>query len=297
MSKQKLLAHIVVLPRFFAAPFFGCAMLIGVILAGGSIAASSTLLAFICCMFLMAASHSANTLLDYSWTGLDKGEQRSVTKSYTGGCGVIAEGILTEKEVMVNSIGWFVLALIPGLLLVSTVTPYLIIPILLAPAVAVWYSWSKFNYTHELALASGVVVAVLLGAMSTGTGNYLKPMLVAIPISMIFSFGGLALDEWPDAKANLKKGVKSIAYKVYDYKIDLGTYLMIWFAYAYIFQTLLISIGILKSQTAITFVLVPVLIGCCVFLKSKVEFAKVAKAIVIAAACYPLLLLIGEVVG
>lgn len=299
MNKKKLKAHIVTLPRWFATPFFGSAMLLGVVLAGGQVLGLSTLFAFICCALLMASAHSLNSYLDYAWTGLDKGEEgdRSATKEYAAGCGLISAGILSENEVYNNAVGWFMLSLIPGVFLFSIVDFWIFIPIVLAPVAAIWYSAAKFNYTHELALASGVVIAVLLGAISAGTGNWLKPLLIALPISMIFSFAGLALDEWPDAEANLKKGVKSIAYKVWEFKIDLGTYLMTWVGFAYTFQVFLISIGYLKPMTALTFLAVPAMIGTVVFLKSNIEYSKIAHVFVISAALYPMLLLIGQAIG
>jgi len=296
MNKEKLLTHLVTLPRWFAAPFFGSAMLIGVNLAGGSIISTSTLLAFICCALLMASGHAANSFWDWQ-VGLDKGEERSVEKGYTGGCGVIAQGIVSVKGVILNSITCFVLALIPAIILSLRVGPNIFIPVIGGIAIPYFYTKGKFGWYHELMLASGVVVAVLIGTLSTGTGNYLKPLLVAIPITMIFSFGGLALDEWPDAEANLKKGVKSLAYKVYEYKIDLGAYLMLWFISAYIFQTFLIAIDMLKPLSMISFLTLPGFIACYVFLKSNIEFEKVAKVIVLIAALYPVLLFIGQILG
>lgn len=296
MNKEKLVAHLVTLPRPFAIPFFGCAMLAGVNLAGGSIRSLSTLLAFICCALLMASGHAANSFWDWQ-VGLDKGEERSVEKGYTGGCGVIARGIVSVRGVILNSIACFVLALIPAIILSLKVNPYIFILTIAGIAIPYLYTKGKFNYYHELMLASGVVVAVLMGAMSTGTGNYLEPLLVAIPISMIFSFAGLALDEWPDAEANLKKGVKSLAYKVYEYKIDLGAYLMLWFISAYVFQTFLIAINILKPLSMISFLTLPGFIVGYVFLKSSIEFEKVAKVIVLIAALYPVLLFMGQILG
>jgi len=296
VNKEKLIAHLVTLPRWFAIPFFGCALLMGVNLAGGYIISTSTLLAFICCVLLMASGHAANSFWDWH-VGLDKGEERSIEKGYTGGCGVIAQGIVSVKEVILNSFICFALALIPAAILSLRIGSYIFIPVIIGMIIPYLYTRGKFSYYQELMLASGVVVAVLIGAISTGTGNYFKPLLVSLPISMIFSFGGLALDEWPDAEANLKKGVKSLAYKVYEYKIDLGAYLMLWFGSAYIFQTFLIAINILKPLSMISFLTLPGFIAGYVFLKSNIEFEKVAKVIVLIAALYPVLLFIGQVLG
>jgi len=293
---KKLKAHLITAPRPFATPFFGLALLIGVVLAGGSLASLNTWLAFICGVLLMAGGHSWNTLLDWL-TGLDRPEEGSVEKDYAGGCRLIVDGILSPREVFVNASAWYLLALIPAIMLAIRVTPWVMAPVILGMLITVWYSFGKFNWTHEMALASGPIIGAVLGAMSAGTGILWPAILAAMPISIIFSFAGLALDEYPDAEQNLKKGVKSLAYKVWEFKIDLGTYLITWFIIAYVIQVLLISIGILAPLTALTFILVPLFMGECVFLKSPAPFEKVAVVIVVTAAFYPALLLAGQIVG
>ena len=70
-------------------------------------------------LLIMAGGHSFNSLLDYSWTGLDKGktEDRSAEKGYTGAQSLLARGIVTPAEVFINAVGWYVLSLIPLLYL------------------------------------------------------------------------------------------------------------------------------------------------------------------------------------
>ena len=244
----------------------------------------------------MAGGHRFNTLLDWC-TGLDRPEEGSVEKDYAGGCRLIVDGILSPREVLINASAWYLLALIPAIMLAIRVTPWVMAPVILGMLITGWYSFGKFNWTHEMALASGPIIGAILGAMSAGTGILWPAILAVVPISVIFSFAGLALDEHPDAEANLKKNVKSLAYKVWEFKVDLGTYLITWFIIAYVFQVLLIGIGILAPLTALTFILVPLFMGECVFLKSKVPFEKVAAVIVVTAAFYPVLLLVGQVLG
>lgn len=294
--KRKLRAHLITAPRWFAIPFFGLALLIGAVLAGGSLTTLNTWLAFICGILLMCGGHSFNTLLDW-WTGLDRPGEGSVEKAYTGGCGLISGGILSPKEVLANAIGWYLLALIPAIMLMIRITPWILIPVILGMLVTFWYSWGKFTWTHELALGSGPVVGAVIGAMSAGTGVLWPPILAAVPISIIFSFAGLALDEYPDAEQNLKRGVKSLAYTVWEYKVDLGTYLLTWITFAFIVQVLLISVGVLAPLTALTFLVIPPCIAGCVFLKSGLHFKKVAVSIVIIAMFYPVLLFLGQIIG
>ena len=176
------------------------------------------------------------------------------------------------------------------------------IPGVLGMLVTFWYSQSKFTtWSHELALAAGPLLAAVLGALSTGTGEWVNSLLVSLPIVLIFSYAGLALDEFPDAEANLKKGVKSLPYKVWEFGFDLSTYILFWFFLAYLVQVFFIAVDILAPLTGLTFILLPLLTGLSVYLKGAYtqpeKFKKVALAIVVTAAFYPILLLIGQAVG
>ena len=295
--KEKIKAHLWTLPRWFAAPFFGCSLLIGAVLAGGL--CPNAWIALAGGLLIMAGGHSFNSFLDYAWTGLDKGEveDRSAEKDYTGGQNLIESGIVSLKEVLFNALGWYVLALIPIIYLSIKVT-WILLPLAVAGMlVTFWYSKGKFNWTHETALATGVgPIAVLIGMFSvTPSPPWGAGLLVSIPTAVILCYLGLAFDEWPDAEANLKKGVKSLAYKVWEYGIDLEWYLISWFLFVLIYQVFLIVIGILAPMTAITFFVFPPLIACVVLLKSN--FRKVGRFLVLVAALYPILLLVGQVVG
>jgi len=163
--------------------------------------------------------------------------------------------------------------------------------------VTFWYSWGKFNWTHETALAVGVgPIAVLIGMFSVNPDPpWLIGLLVSIPVAVIMCYLGLAFDEWPDAEANLKKGVKSLAYKVWEYGISLEWYVMSWFLFVLIYQVLLINIGILAPMTAISFFTFPGMIVTLVLLKA--DFRKVGGFLVLVAAMYPVLLLVGQIIG
>jgi hypothetical protein len=93
----------------------------------------------------------------------------------------------------------------------------------------------------------------------------------------------------------LKKGVRSIAYKVWEYNVDLICYLLIWVVFVYIMQLFLIYVDILAPMTWLTFILVPFFMGAMVFLRKS--FRKTAGILVIIGACYPILTLIGQILG
>ncbi|GAI83269.1 unnamed protein product, partial [marine sediment metagenome] len=249
-------------------------------------------------LLIMAGGHSFNSFLDYTWTGLDKGEvgERSAEKDYAGGQSIIALGIVSEKEVLFNAIGWYILSLAPLIYLAINVS-WIILPLAIAGMlITFWYAWGKFNWTHETALAVGVgPIAVLLGMFSVNPNPpWLTGLIVSIPVAVILCYLGLAFDEWEDAEANLKKGVKSLAYKVWQYGISLEWYIMSWFLFVFVYQVFLIAIGILSPMTALTFLTFPGLIACLVMLKAN--FRKVGGILVIVAACYPILLLVGQII-
>jgi len=302
MSTSKLKAHLWTLGRFFALPFFGVTLLCGAVIAGGSLGDLNVWLAFIAVTFVMAGGHSFNTLLDTEWTKLDKGEDTSVSKGYAAGTNVINSGILTAREVLANALTWYAIGTIFLAILAVRTTPMVFIPGVIGMLVTFWYSKSKFTtWSHELALAAGPLLAAVLGALSTGSGEWVNSFLIALPIVLVFSYAGLALDEHPDAEANLKKGVKSLPYKVWEFGFDLSSYLLFWFFLAYLVQVFFIAVDILAPLTGLTFVLLPLLIGLCVYLKGTYTkpdtFKKFALAIVVTAACYPILLLVGQSLG
>ena len=296
---NRIRIHLWTLPRPFAIPFFGCSLLMGVVLAGGNLSTFYPWVGLMAGLLIMAGGHSFNSYLDYEWTGVDKGEvgQRSAEKSYTGGQSLIACGLITSREVLYNALGWYAIALIPIIYLSVKVSPVLLLLAFFGMLVTFWYSKAKFNYTHELALGVGVgPIPVLIGMFSVcGNPPWVDGLIASVPIAIILSFAGLALDEYPDAEANLKKGVRSIAYKVWEYNVDLSNYLAWWIGAMYVYQVFLINVDILCPLTGITFFLLPVFLGLGVMLKGN--FEKFAPWYVIVGALYPILLVLGQALG
>jgi len=293
----RIKAHLWTLPRWFAAPFFGSAVILGALLAGGM--SLNSWLGVVAGLLIMAGGHSFNSLLDYAWTGLDKGssDERSAEKDYCAGQSLLAAGIVAAKEVAINALGWYLLAAIPLVYLALAVGWGVLVIGLLGMLVTFWYARAKFNWTHELALGVGCgPLAVLLGMYSTtGRPPWQAGMLASIPFAIMLSFAGLALDEWPDAEANLKKGVKSVAYKVWESGLPLEWYLTSWFLFMFLIQGLLVTIGILAPLTAVSFIAWPFLIGTLVVLRK--DFKRMARMVVVFGASYVMLLPIGQYLG
>ena len=311
--KGKIKAHLWTSGRWFALPFFGCSALIGSLLAGGTLGELNTWLGFIAVALFMACGHSQNSYIDWA-VGLDSIEKDytggSVEKGYTGGCGILK--ILTPKELILNFVGWAILGLVPLIILSLRVTPYILIPAALGLAVPYFYSKGKFSWYHETALAAGVVLGAVVGMFAVNPHpEWWIGVIVTLPIAMVLSYLGLALDEFPDSYENLKKGTKSLAYKVWENKFDLGMYIIAWFVIVYIFQVFLVAIGLLAPLTLISLLIFPFVMAQLVFLKPYAEalrdnptddialkgFTSQAKLLVAVAMVYPLLILIGQAVG
>jgi len=120
-------------------------------------------------------------------------------------------------------------------------------------------------------------------------------LVVSVPFLILISFVGLAIDEWPDAEANLKKGVKSISYKVWEYGVSLEWYVTSWLLFMYMYQVFLIAIGMLQPLSAISFLTWPLFISFLVL--SKKNFRKWAGLIVLTGVAYPILLVLGQFLG
>jgi hypothetical protein len=309
---KKIKVHLFTLPRWFATPFFASSCLLGAIIAGGLNARAW--IATVAGLLVMAGGHSFNSFLDYAWTGLDKGEveDRSAEKDYTGGQNVISAGAVSLRGVLANALCWYALSAIPVVYLALNGSAMIYLPWVLGMLVTFWYSQAKFNYTHEMALGAAVgPLPALMGAYAVSAQPPVTGVLLAsVPAAIILSFIGLALDEWPDARANLKKGVKSIAYMVWKYapaqlsgssgvnnqeEKDLGAlqwYCTSWLAMLYIFQMLLIVTGVFEPLTGWTFILAPFFLALLVMMKGN--FRRSMRSIIAVAAAFVIILVVTQ---
>jgi 4-hydroxybenzoate polyprenyltransferase len=306
---RKLKAHLWTSGRWFAIPFFGGSVLIGSLLAGGTLSELNAWLGFLATALLMACGHSQNSYIDWA-VGLDKPEgEGSVEKGYTGGCGILK--VLSPKELIMNFTGWGIAGLIVCGVIAMRVTPYIFIPAILGLAVPYLYTKGKFSWYHETALASGVVLAGVTGMFAVNPHPaWWQAIIVVLPVATVLSYLGLAFDEYLDAYSNLKKGVKSLAYKVWENRFDLSVYILAWLVIVYAFQVFLIAVGLLKPLTMISLICFPFLLAILVFLKPHADairdnpldktaqdrFNRVGKLLVLVAMMYPVLILIGQAI-
>jgi 1,4-dihydroxy-2-naphthoate octaprenyltransferase len=289
--------HLWTLPRWFAAPFFALSTLMGAVLAGGPTVNSWVGMAGL--LLIMAGANSFNSYLDYAWTDLDKGDPdaRSSEKMYTSAQNLVARGAVSPRAIVVNALSWYVLALgILVYLAFQSGWPVLAIGCL-GMLITFWYSKGRFGWTHELALWTGVgPVSALVGMFATGpNADWVRGVLGGIPFGIVLSFCGLALDEWPDAEADLQKGVKSLIHTMWEYGISLEWYLTAWFLFLLLYQVLLIALRIYKPLTAITFLIWPLFVACVVLLKR--DFPRATRALILLAVLYGTMLTAAQAWG
>ena len=295
--KKKIKVHLFTLPRWFATPLFAAPAILGGLLAGGM--TLNSWIGVIAALLIMAGGHSFNSFLDYSWTGLDKGklEDRSAEKDYAGGQSVIATGLVSEREVAINASVWYLLSLIPLIYLAVNVGWPILLVGVIGMMMTFWYAKAKFNWTHELALgvASGPMPMLMGMFATTVSPPWVVGLVASVPFFILPSFIGLAIDEWPDAEANLKKGVKSVSYKVWEYGVSLEWYVSSWVLFLLLFHVFLITVGILAPLSAIAFVVWPFIMVFLVFLKR--DFRKWAGITIFTGVTYPILLVLGHWLG
>jgi len=293
--KDKILTHIG-LGRFFALPVVVCAVLLGVALGGHW----SWLSVMVClgAVFQMAYAHSFNTLLDYSWTGFDKGteDKRSRGKVYTHGQQVIAAGIMSPKEVLVNGLGYLAISAVFIGIVAWKVSPVIWGIWGVTALCTFWYSWGKLHYQCELALGVGFgPLAVMLGMASQPEPDFLVAFLAGIPILVLFGYGAETMDQYSDAEPNWPRGLRNLGALVWKNNVSITTFIVWLLCSTFLSQLFLIAGGILHPLTALTLLTFIPFSLCIVFLEAKPKTGIISGLGGIYLYC--LLLLLGEVLA
>ena len=241
------------LGRFFALPCVVCAVLLGCTL-GGSLSWLSVMVV-LAGIFEMAYSHSFNTLLDYSWTGFDKGteEERSKGKVYTKGQQAIAASKLTPRGVFVNGLVYLAISAIFVGIVASRVSPVIWAVWAGTALCTFWYSWGKLHYQCELALGLGFgPVAVMLGMASQPDPDFLTAFLAGIPFLLIWGYGAETIDQWTDAEPNWPRGLRNFGALLWKNEGSISTFITWILCITFVTQFCLIAVGILVPLTAWT---------------------------------------------
>ena len=269
--KEKIKTHIG-LGRFFALPACACAVLLGIALGGHWSWLSAMVV--LAAAFEMFYAHSFNTLLDYSWTGFDKGteEERSRGKVYTKGQQPIATGILSPKAVLVNGLGYLAISAIFVGIVAWQVSPVIWAIWAVTALCTFWYSWGKLHYQCELALGMGFgPFAVMLGMASQPNPDFLLAFLAGIPFLILWGYAAETIDQWTDAAPNWPRGLRNFGALAWKNNISVSMFLGWLVTITFLSQLFLIAGGILAPLTALSLISFLPFSFCLLYLEKNLK--------------------------
>lgn len=260
------------LGRFFALPAALCAVLLGVALGGHW--SWLSVMVVLAALFEMGYSHSFNTLLDYKWTGFDKGaeEERSRGKVYTKGQQAIAAGKLSTRGVLANGLVYLAISAI-----FTGIVAWKVSPIIWAVwgAIALMtfaYSWGKLHYLCELALGMGFgPLAVMFGMASQPNPDFLKALLAGIPFLILWGYGAETIDQWTDAEPNWPRGLRNFGALVWKNKVSVTMFFAWLLVITFLSQVFLIAGGVLAPLSALSLISFVPLSFCLLYLESDLK--------------------------
>jgi len=258
------------LGRFFALPVAVCAVLLGIAL-GGNWSWLSAMVA-LGAIFQMAFAHSFNTLLDYSWTGFDKGteEERSRGKVYTKGQQAIAAGIMSPKGVLVNGLVYLAISAIFIGIVAWKVSPVIWAVWAVMALMTFGYSWGKLHWSCEFFLGIGFgPLAVMLGMASQPNPDFLLAFLAGIPVLILFGYGAETMDQYTDAEPNWPRGLRNLGALVWKNKVSITTFIVWLLCATFLSQLFLIAAGVLHPLTALSLIAFIPFSMCLLFLEVK----------------------------
>lgn len=252
--KDKILTQIG-LGRFFALPACACAVLLGVALGGHW--SWLSVMVVLAAVFEMGYSHSLNTLLDYSWTGFDKGveEERSKGKIYTKGQQALAAGKLSSRGVLINGLVYLAISAAFIGIVAWKVSPIIWALWGVGALITFWYSWGKLHYCCELALGIGFgPIACMMGMASQPNPDFLLAFLAGIPFLILWGYAAETIDQWTDAEPNWPRGLRNFGALLWKNNISVAMFLAWLVGITFLSQLFLIAGGILAPLTAISLI-------------------------------------------
>lgn len=250
---RKLQVYVLIAPRWFALPVAFLGVLLGVV-TGGSWGTLAVLALFIGAT-LMSFGHIMNSVLDWAWTGLDKGEEgtRSFEKPYTGGQNLIANGRASVLGLSVNASLWLLLsALATGVLATQTTAQVWLVWGVTAIA-TFHYSWAKLHYHPEIPLGIAFgPCAVWLGMSTSGEITWVEGFLVSLPLFLIFGVVGEFFDQYCDADANYPKGGRSLGILAAHHGVNAREGISVLLLLTFLVQGILVFTSVLSVWTTLT---------------------------------------------
>jgi len=209
---------------------------------------------------------------------------------------VIAAGIMSPKEVLVNGLGYLAISAVFIGIVAWKVSPVIWAIWGVTALCTFWYSWGKLHYQCELALGVGFgPLAVMLGMASQPEPDFLIALLAGIPILVLFGYGAETMDQYSDAEPNWPRGLRNFGALVWKNNVSITTFIVWLLLASFLSQLFLIAGGILHPLTALTLLTFIPFSLCIVFLEAKPKTGIIWGLGGIYLYC--LLLLLGEVLA
>ena len=257
------------LPRWFALPGVVASVALGGVLIGQS--PGIIALACLAGALMMAYAHSYNSWADWR-SGLDQGteSERSHEKPYTSGQNVIAQGLVSLKEVGGVAGAYLVLSAFATAVLAGYTTPWVFLPWGLVAACAPLYSWGKFTYTCELVLGLGFgPFAVMFGAAVGPGPEMARAFLAGIPFGLVFGYMAETVDQYLDADVNIPKGLRNLGALCWRRGWGLSPPLFLMALVTAAVHGALLGFGVLTHLTGFTVWILPAIAVLAPFYEKK----------------------------
>jgi len=208
---------------------------------------------------------------------------------------VIAAGIMSPKEVLVNGIVYLAISAVFIGIVAWKASPVIWAIWGVTTLCTFGYSWGKLRWSCEFFLGIGFgPLAVMMGMASQPNPDFLLAFLAGIPILILFGYGAETLDQFTDASVNWKRGLRNFGALVWKNNVSITTFIVWLLCATFLSQLFLIAAGVLHPMTALTLITFLPFSLCLLFLKvkPKVGITWGLGGIYL----YCLLLLLGEVI-
>lgn len=242
-----------------------------------------------------------NDALDYLY-GTDK-STLSEKNPYSGGSGVLAEGLVSPRQMFSMIVLFYLIAFGIGIYLAAVRGIEVIFIALLGFSVSVFYSAKPFRLAYrgigELAMLLGYGPIITLGAYFVQAQAVAKEAFLIGLFPGMLMFAMIIINEIPDYEEDKRAGKRNIVSRVgreNGAKIFAGSLLS-----TYLLLLACIYLNVLPRRTIIAFLSLPAALSAIDYAKKyyndKLKVAKANERMVLCYSLYNILLAIGLIIA